>query len=154
MHKINTLLTTLLSEDKQFNQLNSNALSRAFINQLWQDTAPQILAQSSHAASLKNGQLTVIADSPIIAHKIKLTQVDLLSSLLTKLQNFQKNDPSLGECKVTSISVKVQVKSTPKPVIKTPRTISTKAAASLKTLAVNLGESPLAQKLNALANKR
>jgi hypothetical protein len=103
---------------------------------------------------IDNGQLMVMADSPIVANKIKLTQVDLLSSLLTQLQNLQKNEPSLGECKVTSISVKVQVKSTPSPVIKAPRIISTKAAASLKTLALNLGESPLAQKLNSLANKR
>lgn len=150
MRKINTLLTA----DKQINLLNSNALSRALINQLWQNSAPKILAKSSHAISLDNGQLMVIADSPIIANKIKLTQVDLLSSLLTKLQNLQKSEPSLGECKVTSISVKVQVKSTPSPVIKAPRIISTKAAISLKTLALNLGESPLAAKLNSLANKR
>jgi len=150
MHKINILLTA----DKQLNLLNSNALSRALINQLWQMSAPKILAQSSRAISLNNGQLMVIADSPIIANKIKLTQVDLLSSLLTQLQNLQKNEPSLGECKVTSISVKVQVKSTPSPAIKAPRIISTKAAASLKTLALNLGETPLAQKLNAIANKR
>ena len=150
MRKINSLLTA----DKQLNLLNSNALSRALINHLWQMSAPKILAQSSHATSLNNGQLMVMADSPIVANKIKLTQVDLLSSLLTQLQNLKKNEPSLGECKVTSISVKVQVKSTASPVIKAPRIISTKAAASLKTLALNLGESPLAQKLNSLANKR
>jgi hypothetical protein len=150
MRKINTLLTA----DKQLNLISSNALSRARINQLWQTSAPKILAQSSRAIGLENGHLMVLADSPIVANKIKLTQVDLIYSLLTQLQNLQKNEPSLGECKVTSISVKVQVKSTPSPVIKAPRIISTKAATSLKTLALNLGESPLAQKLNSLANKR
>jgi len=150
MRKINTLLTA----DNQLNQLNNNALSRALINHLWHISAPKILAQSSRAISLKNDQLMVIADSSIVANKIKLTQADLLSSLLTQLQNLKKKEPSLGECKVTSISVKVQVKSTPSPAVKAPRSISTKASNTLKTFAQKLGESPLAQKLDSLANKR
>jgi hypothetical protein len=150
MRKINTLL----SENNQLSAIAQNVQSRAAINHLWQISVPKILAQSSHVTSLDSGQLKILADSAIIANKIKLTQVSLLSSLLTQLQNLQKNEPSFGVCKVTSISVKVQVKSTVKPVIKAPRIISAKAAASLKTLARDLGESPLAQKLNLLANKR
>jgi hypothetical protein len=149
MRKINTLL----SENGQLNALTKNVQSRTFLQQLWQLAAPNILAQSSHVISLDNGQLTVLADSAIIANKIKLTQVSLLSSLLTQIQNLQKNEPLLRECKVTAISVKVQVKSTSKPGIKAPRMLSAKAATSLKTLAQGLGESPLATKLNALASK-
>jgi hypothetical protein len=90
----------------------------------------------------------------MLASKIKLTQ----ASLLKQLQNLQLNDPLFRECKVTAISVKVQVKSRPKPIIKTPRKLSTSAANSLKNLAEDLlaknkGESPLAAKLNALARK-
>ncbi len=149
MRKINTLL----SENGQLNALTKNVQSRTFLQQLWQLAAPKILTQSSHAISLDNGKLNVLADSAIIANKIKLTQVSLLSSLLTQIQNLQKSEPSLRECKVTAISVKVQVKSTPKPVIKAPRMLSAKAATSLKMLAKDLGESPLATKLNALARK-
>jgi hypothetical protein len=150
MQKIKALLT----ESTELRQLNSQAYSRAFIYQLWQNSAPPILVQSSQAISLENGQLNVLANSAIVANKIKLTQVDLLSSLLTQLQNLQKKEPSLRECKVTSISVKVQVKSTPRPALKSPRIISAKASTSLKKLAKELGDSALSQKLNSLANKR
>lgn len=150
MRKINTFIT----ENNQLNQLNNGALSRALADNLWQISAPKLLSQSSHAIGLNHGELKVVTNSAIIANKIKLTQEELLCSLLTQLQNLKKKEPSLRECKVTSISVKVQVKSMPKPVLKAPRIISTKAAMYLKSLALNLGETPLAQKLNALANKR
>jgi Dna[CI] antecedent, DciA len=149
MRKINTLL----SENSQLSALAKNVQSHTLLQQLWHLSAPKILALASHATSLNNGQLTVLANSAIVANKIKLTEVSLLSSLLTQIQNLQKKQPSLRECKVTAISVKVQVKSMPKPVIKTPRMLSAKAATSLKTFAQDLGESPLATKLNALASK-
>lgn len=150
MRKINTLLT----ESSELQIVNSSAASRVQLNKLWQASAPKVLSQSSKAIALENGQLKVLADSPIIANKIKLTQVDLISSLLTQLENLQKNESFLRECKVTSISVKVQVKSTPRPALKAPRIISAKASTNLKKLAQELGDSALAQKLNSLANKR
>jgi hypothetical protein len=124
------------------------------LQQLWQLATPKILSQNSFASSLSNGQLMVYANSAIVANKIKLTQ----ASLLTQLQNLQKTHQTFRECKVTAISVKVQVKSRPKPIIKTPRKLSASAANSLKNLAENLlaenkGESPLALKLSALASK-
>lgn len=150
MRKINTLLT----ESSELQLVKSSAASRVLLNKLWQASAPKVLSQSSTAIALENGQLKVLADSPIIANKIKLTQVDLISSLLTQLENLQKNESFLRECKVTSISVKVQVKSTPRPALKAPRIISAKASTNLKKLAQELGDSALAQKLNSLANKR
>ncbi len=150
MRKINTLLT----ESSELQLVKSSAASRVLLNKLWQASAPKVLSQSSKAIALENGQLKVLADSPIIANKIKLTQVDLISSLLTQLENLQKNESFLRECKVTSISVKVQVKSTPRPALKAPRIISAKASTNLKKLAQELGDSALAQKLNSLANKR
>lgn len=150
MRKINTLLT----ESSELQLVNASAASRVLLNKLWQASAPKVLSQSSKAIALENGQLKVLADSPIIANKIKLTQVDLISSLLTQLENLQKNESFLRECKVTSISVKVQVKSTPRPALKSPRIISAKASNNLKKLAQELGDSALAQKLNSLANKR
>ncbi|MGB7816167.1 MAG: DciA family protein [Methylotenera sp.] len=150
MRKINTLFSgSRLSEDSQLDALTKNVQAHQKLQQLWLAAAPKILSQASFAGSLTNGQLTVYADSAIAAHKIKLT----LTSLLTQLQNLQKNEPLFRECKVTAITVKVQVKSRPKPVIKTPRKLSIRAATSLKTLAQDLGDSPLAIKLNALASK-
>ena len=150
MRKINALF----SENSELNKLAKNVQDRQSLQHFWQAAAPKILSQNSFASGLVNGQLSLYADSAIVANKIKLTQ----ASLLNQLQNLQKSDPLFRECKVTSISVKVQVKSRPKPVIKTPRRLSNNAANCLKSLAEDLlaknkGESPLATKLNILAGK-
>ena len=150
MRKINALF----SENSELNKLAKNVQAHQSLQLFWQAAAPKILSQNSFAISLINSQLTLYADSAMVANKIKLTQ----ASLLTQLQNLQKNNPLYSECKVTSISVKVQVKSRQKPVIKTPRRLSNNAANSLKNLAEDLlaknkGESPLAAKLTILARK-
>lgn len=145
MRKINTLF----NEHSELNMLAKNVQAHQHLQQFWHAAAPKLLSQNSFASSLNNGQLTVYADSSIVASKIKLTQ----ASLLTQLQNLQKAHQSFRECKVTAIVVKVQVKSRHKVVIKTPRKLSANAAASLKNLAETLGESALAAKLNQLAKK-
>jgi hypothetical protein len=145
MRKINTLF----NENSQLSALAKNVQAHQNLQRLWRDAAPQTLSQTSFASSLTNGQLTVYADSAVVASKIKLTH----ATLLTKLQNLQKTDPFFRECKVTAIMVKVQVKSRPKTVIRAPRRLSTKAAANLKQLAQDLGESPLALRLKSLASK-
>ena len=145
MRKINSLL----SNHSQLSVLAKNLQLHEHLQQFWQAAVPQLLGQNSFASSLINDQLTVYADNAIVANKIKLTQ----ASLLTQLQNLQKSMPLYRECKVTAIVVKVQVKYRPKAVIKTPRKLTPSAASSLKKLAVDLGESPLAAKLNILASK-
>ena len=150
MRKINALF----SENNELNKLAKNVQAHRSLQLFWQAAAPKILSQNSFASSLINGQLILYADSAIVANKIKLTQ----ASLLTQLQNLQKKEYLFTECQVTSISVKVQVKSRQKPVIKTPRRLSNNAANSLKSLAEDLlannkGESPLAAKLTILAGK-
>ena len=108
-----------------------------------------MLSNLSFVGSLINGQLTVYAQSPIVAHKIKLT----LANLLTQLHNLQQTDPNFRECKVTAIVVKVQVKSQPKAPVKPKRKLSDRGANSLKKLALDLGESELSAKLNSIAKK-
>lgn len=150
MRKINTLFAA----NSQLEALAKNVQAHQHLQQLWQATAPKILARASYISSLNNNVLTVYADSAIVANKIKLTH----ASLLTQLENLQKNNPKFRECKVTAIVVKVQVKSRPKTIIKTPRMLSSNAANSLEVFAQNLlvknkGESPLATKLKLLASK-
>ena len=129
--------------------VTQRAQSHLTLQQFWQSAAPKIEGENSFACHLNNGLLTILADSAMVANKIKLTQ----ASLLTQLQNLQSNHHAFSECKVTAIVVKVQVKSRPKPVIKAPRLLSRHASNSLKQLAECLGDSPLATKLTALANK-
>lgn len=150
MRKINTLFAA----NSQLEALAKNVQAHQHLQQLWQAAVPEILAQASHIGSFNNNLLTVYADSAIVANKIKLTH----ASLLTQLENLQKNNPKFRECKVTAIVVKVQVKSRPKTTVKTPPILSGNAANRLKEfaqelLAKNKGESPLATKLKLLASK-
>ena len=138
----------------QFSQLTKQAQAHLTLQQFWLAAAPAIVGENSFASNLNNGQLNILANSAMVANKIKLTQ----ASLLTQLQNLQISNHAFRECKVTAIVVKVQVKSHPKPVIKTPRTLSRHASNSLKQLAEDLlaknkGDSPLATKLKMLASK-
>jgi hypothetical protein len=150
MHKINTLFVA----NGQLEAMSKKVQAHLHLQQLWQIAAPKMLAQASFISSLDNKVLTVYADSAIVANKIKLTH----ASLLTQLENLQNNNPKFRECKVTAIVVKVQVKSHPKEVIKTPRTLSKNASNNLEALAQNLlvknnGKSTLAAKLRLLASK-
>ena len=151
MRKINALISLRPQHDNSpFTQLTKQAQLHLTLQQFWLTATPKIVGDNSFASSLTNGQLTILAYSAIVANKIKLTQ----ASLLTQLQNLQKSSQAFRECKVTAIVVKVQVKSHPKPVIKTPRKLSSGASNSLKKLADQLGDSPLADKLNILASKK
>jgi hypothetical protein len=149
MRKINTLLSEN-SSDSQFSQLAKQANTHLNLRQFWEAIAPRILSQSSFAGNLNNGQLIIYASNASVAAKIKLTS----PSLLTQLQNLALSDPFYRECKVTSITVKVQVKSQPKSTVKTPRKLSSRAAAGLINLADQLGDNLLSAKLKQLASKQ
>ncbi len=156
MRKISTLFsannasTSNRAADSQFSHLSKQASAHLNLRQFWEAIAPKMLSQHSFAGNLNNGQLTIYAYNASVAAKIKLTS----ASLLTQLQNLAISDPFYKECKVTAITVKVQVKSQPKPILKAPRTLSNQASASLKTLAEQLGDSALAEKLKHLASKQ
>ena len=146
MRKIDTLL---YSNSQQLNALTQQLQSHQLLQRLWLAASPELLHKLSTVGSLKNGQLSIYAHSAIVANKIKLSQ----ASLLTQFQHLQQANPAFRECKVTAISIKVQVKSQPKPIVQQPRKLSNQAAIALKKLAQDLGESPLSCQLNALASK-
>jgi hypothetical protein len=148
MRKLNALLKA--TADSQFNTLAKQANAHLNLRQFWEAVAPQILSQHSFAASLANGLLTIYADNASVAAKIKLTSANLLS----QLQILQETDPFYRECKVTAITVKVQVKSQPKPIVKKPRKLSNQAANNLRNLAEQLGDTVLSDKLKQLASKQ
>ncbi|MFW5432557.1 MAG: DciA family protein [Methylophilaceae bacterium] len=149
MQKIKALFKPNSNQnDNQFNSLVAQADAHLNLQQFWQAIAPKIISQSSFAGSLNGGLLTVYAYNNSVAAKIKLTS----ASLLTQLQNLQKTDVFYKQCKVTGIKVKVQVKSQQKRPTTEPRTISRRAATTLRTLADNLGDTSLADKLKKIAD--
>lgn len=150
MRKINTLLNQHShQQNSQLDVLTQQLQSHQVLQRFWLAVCPELLVQFSTAGNLINGQLTIFAHSAIVANKIKLSQ----ANFLTQMQHLQHADPAFRDCKVTAISVKVQVKSHPKLSKPAPRKLSKQAAISLKKLAQDLGESPLAAKLNSLASK-
>jgi len=149
MRKINALFNEK-SDDSQFSQLAKHVNTHLNLRQFWEAIAPKALSQSSFAGSLNNGQLIIYAYNASVASKIKLTN----ASLLTQLQNLAASDPFYRECKVTSITVKVQVKSQSKPIAKAPRKLSNQAVNNLKNLANQLGDTTLSVKLKQLASKQ
>lgn len=121
--------------------INARNKETQIAQNIWGAIAPDNLAEFSHASSIKNKQITIFADNNAVAAKIKL----FIPSLLIKLEK--------QGCEVTSILVKVQVKSafTPKP--KAIKKLSPMAATSVRTLAKKLSGTALGEALARLATK-
>ena len=136
MRQFNTLL-----KQPEFIALNAHNKEQEAAQKIWMAIAPDNLAQFSHATSIKNQQFTIFANSNAVAAKIKL----FIPSLLIQLEK--------QECEVTSIRVKVQVKSTPQVKAKPIKKLSTQAAYDLHQLAEKLAGTPLGEALARLATK-
>jgi hypothetical protein len=136
MRQFNSLL-----KQPELIALNARNLEAQAAQNIWVAIAPDNLAQFSHANSIKNKQFTLFADNNAVAAKIKL----FIPSLLIKLEN--------QGCEVTSIQVKVQVKSTQRAKTKTIKKLSSHAAEELNQLSKKLSGTPLGDALARLATK-
>ncbi len=121
--------------------LNAHTKDAQVAQKTWGIIAPDNLAKFSHASSIKNKQLNLYAHNNAVAAKIKL----LIPSLLIQLEK--------QGCEVTSIQVKVQVKSSPQPKSKTIKKLSSKAGNELNQLAEKLSGTALGDALARLATK-
>ncbi len=136
MQRFNVLLS-----QPELTALNTRNKETQIAQKIWEAILPANMAQLSHASNIKNKQITVFADNNAVAAKIKL----LIPSLLIKLEK--------QGCEVTSICLKVQVKSTPTPKQKTLKKLSPVAASNLKRLADKLVGTTLGDALDRLAAK-
>ena len=136
MRQINSLL-----DQPELNALNVRNLEAQAAQKIWVAIAPDNLAIFSHASSIKNKQFFLFADNNAVAAKIKL----FIPSLLIKLEK--------QGCEVTSIQVKVQVKSTPITKEKHIKKLSSHAANELNLLSKKLSGTPLGEALARLATK-
>ena len=121
--------------------LNAHTRDAQAAQIIWIAVAPDNLVKFSHASSIKNKQLNLYAHNNAVAAKIKL----LIPSLLIQLEK--------QGCEVTSIRVKVQVKSTSQAKPKAIKKLSAKAAIDLNKLAKKLSGSALGDALARLATK-
>lgn len=147
MRKLSTLLGN--TPDNQLRRLTQQTNAYLQLTALWNAAAPKTLSQFSSVGNLHNGQLTIYAHNAAVATKIKLTN----ASLLTRLQKLQETEVNYRECKVTAISVKVQVKSPTLPALRTHKKLSSQASRQLQAFANQLGDSALSRKLKSLAEK-
>jgi Dna[CI] antecedent, DciA len=121
--------------------LNAHSKDAQAAQAIWVAIAPDNLAKFSHASSIKNKQLSLYANNNAVAAKIKL----FIPSLLIQLEK--------QGCEVTSIRVKVQVKSTLQAKPKAIKKLSAKAAIDLNQLAEKLSGTALGDALARLATK-
>lgn len=150
MKKINAFIhADRTKNDDSFKQLLSQGQAHVKLQDFWQAATPESISHHSYASGLDKGILTVLAFNNAVAAKIKLSS----ASLLTQLHKMQKTEPTFYQYKLTSIKVKVQVKSQQSRASATNRTLSGRAATTLRALAQDLGDSPLAEKLKKLADK-
>jgi hypothetical protein len=133
MERFNTLL-----KHPELNALNTRTQETQAAQKIWEAIVPDYLAKFSRASSIKNKQLNIYADNSVVAAKIKLLSLSLLIQLQKQV------------CEVTAIRVKVQVKSSPQPKLKTPRKLTPAAVSSLKELSVKLTGTALGDALNKL----
>jgi hypothetical protein len=133
MQRFNTLL-----KQPELIELNKRTLESQAAQKLWVEIAPDNMAQFSHISSIKNNQFTVYANNNAVAAKIKL----LIPSLLIKLEK--------QGYEVTAIRVKVQAKSSPIPVPKFTKSLSTEAIHQLQKLEVKLSGTSLGESLAKL----
>lgn len=136
MRQFNSLLN-----QPELSALNARNLESQAAQKIWIAIAPDNLANFSHASSIKNKQFILFADNNAVAAKIKL----FIPSLLIKLEK--------QGCEVTSIQVKVQVKSTHPTKIKNIKKLSSHAASELNLLSKKLSGTPLGEALARLATK-
>jgi Dna[CI] antecedent, DciA len=146
MHKLHTLLGQHAQLSKLAEQLNA----KSHINQFWQSAISPDLSKVSEANRIENTVLYVTAFQSLAASKIKMLQ----ASLLKALENSQNTDPQYKPYKVTSIKVKVQVKSSPRPLPKRVIPISASSAQHISAFADQLADSPLGDVLKRLASKK
>ncbi|PKO63793.1 MAG: DUF721 domain-containing protein, partial [Betaproteobacteria bacterium HGW-Betaproteobacteria-17] len=105
----------ILLQQPELNALNRRNLESQTAQTIWAEIAPGNLAELSHANSIKNGQITVLANNNAVAAKIKLLSPSLLIQLEKK------------GYEVTAIQVKVQVKSAPQTKSKPNKALSIEA---------------------------
>lgn len=150
MRQFNTLL-----KQPELNALTARNKETQVAKEIWAMIAPDNLAKFSHAGSIKNQQLTIFADNNAVAAKIKLFTPSLLIKLKSEVFN-QENKELNSENQVhevTSIRVKVQVKSTPQTKPKVIKKLSAQAATDLNQLAEKLAGTALGDALARLATK-
>jgi hypothetical protein len=136
MRQFNVLL-----QQPELNALNAHTKEAQLAQKIWETIAPDNLPQFSHASGIKNKELNLYAHNNAVAAKIKL----LIPSLLIQLEK--------QGCEVTSIQVKVQVKSSPQAKSKAIKRLSSKAGNELNQLAEKLSGTALGDALSRLATK-
>lgn len=143
-------LNAIVSKDTRLRALSEQLQHQSQLQQLWQSAAPKEIALNSVANDLKNGVLHITTTQAIVASKIKMMH----ASLLKALENSRNTYQHFNQHKVTAIKVKVQVKSTPRPLPSRLIPISASSAQHIRTFADKLAGTPLGDALKKLsANK-
>ncbi len=133
---------SLLSGNQELRPLLDKAQALSALHRHFIGVAPPHLAQSSQILGLQSGTLSVAVANAAIAAKLR----QLAPELVVMLQN--------RGCEVSGIRVKVQVSYEINPPRPIPRKLSRTAQNELKSLSLNLKDSPLKRALEKMAQKK
>lgn len=135
-------LKTLLNGNPELYPLLSHVEALSALQRHFSSVAPVHLAQSCQVLSLKLGTLSLAVANATIAAKLR----QLAPELVLLMQN--------RGCEVSGIRVKVQVSYEINPPRPIPRKLSRTAQNELKSLSLNLKDSPLKRALEKMAQKK
>lgn len=133
---------SLLSGNPELRPLLTKAQALSGLQRQFTSVAPHYLAQCSQVLGLQFGTLSIGVANATAAAKLR----QLAPELVVMMQN-------MG-CEVSQIRVRVQVAFSRNPPKPSPRTLSKTAQGALKELGKKLGDSPLRNALEKMAQQK
>jgi Dna[CI] antecedent, DciA len=142
--------TTLKSQDAVLKSLAQQLNQQQRFNKAWQSAAPE-LQHYSQATSVEGSTLIVVAESGLVANKIKLLASQLIPTLN---QLINVNCLPTQRHNLTAIRVKVQAKSLLKQGTKRITGLSKVASEELASFAQTTKNEKLAEAIKKLSSHR
>ena len=130
---------SLLNANSELRPLLSKARTLSTLEQHFSAIAPAFLAAATRVSDLGEGRLTLIAQSPAVAAKLRQMAPDLVQSLRQR------------GCAVEELKIRVEI--SPRASSPQPRVLGPHALDALQTLENDLEESPLKQALLRLTER-
>lgn len=128
--------SALLNTNPELRPLLSKAQTLSRLEQHFSAVVPDFLAAATRVSDLNGGRLTLIAQSPAVAAKLRQMAPDLVESLRQR------------GCAVEELKIRVEVN--PHSPSLQPRALGPHALEALQTLEQHLEDSPLKQAVSRL----
>lgn len=132
--------SALLNATPELRPLLSKAQTLSRLEQHFMAIAPDFLAAATRVSDISGGCLTLIAQSPAVAAKLRQMTPDLVKSLRQR------------GCAIEELKIRVEINTSgPSP---QPRVLGPHAREAIQSLEKDMGDSPLKQALSRLTGRQ